>query len=406
MRIAIVGTSNSLRKDGYTFYLGADPRVESLSNFSIGASTGLHSIRSTKNIDFSQFDYCLIDFSVNEEVVRKNNALNLEFSKTIFENLIVRCLAGGCIPVLTLLPRMTDTHQSKMRSFYLKISADWGIPYFDGYDLIDYMKSVSDISGFGFFLDVAHIRPWVSLVFARSLLDGLASLPEQRLVAREVAAPSFACIGVADRLAGTEGLEITERGSARASGRFVRSTEPATISLHEIDGEDVIGVCVNLSETNCILALSGENETALDLRNNYFENPLYRLVISALPLMNVVTLTDGYLQIRSLDADGAASLTMISGMSAELGHASRPAKGQIEIADLFVRERGEVHSPNAPVDGLNRPLLLPSSHSGIELAAGVYRSLFSKEHDEAEGTAGRARAREKRRQKMRAAARA
>lgn len=406
MRIAIVGTSNSLRKDGYTFYLRADPRVETISNFSIGASTGLHSIRSTMNIDFSKFDYCLIDFSVNEEVVRKNGALNLAFSKAIFDSLVVRCLAGGCIPVVTLLPRMIEIHHSKMRSFYLKLSADWGIPYFDGYELLELIKSISDIRGFGLFLDVAHIRPWVCLVFAKSLLDGLESLPEHRLVARDVTAPSFNCIGIADRLAGTDGLAIAQRGSARASGRFVRSTEPATISLQDIDGEEVIGVCVNLSETNCFLELSGSNATALDLRSNYFENPAYRLVISALPLMTAVAVADGRLQIRSLDAEGAASLTTITGMASELGRSSRPATGQIEIADLFVRERGEVRSSNGPADGLNRPLLLPSSHAGIELAAGVYRSLFSKEHDEAETNAGRARAREKRRTKMRAAARA
>lgn len=405
MRIAVVGTSNSLRRDGYTSYLVRDPRVTALSNFSIGASTGLHSLRSTEGIDFRRFDFCLIDFSVNEEVVRKNNALNLDVSKSVAENLIVRCLSGGCIPVITLLPRMIETHQSRMRQFYLKIAAGWGVPFFDGFELVDFIKEVSDIRGSGLFMDVAHIRPWVCLVFARALADGLASLPAERTGDRTLFAPALATVKVADRLASADGLEIVERGSSRASGHFVKASRPTRVALRDVVGESLIGLCVNLSETNCIASFRSMNSTALDLRNHYFGNASFRIVISALPLMETISIAEGTLEIETLDEAAASALGGVGGMEGELGRSSQPAGGQLEIADIFLRLHGEVRSQHAPVDGLHRPLLLPSAKPALEVAAGVYRSLFSKEHDDAEERASRVRAREKRRMKIRAAAR-
>lgn len=383
MRIAVVGTSNSLREDGYVPRLAADARVAALSNYSIGASTSIISIARTEDVDFSTFDFCLIDFSVNEEVVRKNGGLDLALTREVVESLAVRCLAARCLPVIALLPRMIETESSRMRTFYRDMAREMSLPIMDGYDLVDRLLACSDVTKPGMFLDKAHIRPWVADVFARTLADGLAKLPppEDRFVDGPLEARRFCAVDVSRHIPPCSSAERVNRSNVLVTLDLLRSVAPIDL-MFEVHGADLVGIYLNLKDTNAFACFSsGDDRVLIDLRNKYFDDDTFEFIVSALPLKRRLPILNGRLEMRSFDSDGVAAFGSADDIRGELGRITRPATGQIEIAKLLMAEREALISPVAAAPSNHMDIVADAGPEDFTRATEAFRRTFPIEED-------------------------
>lgn len=382
MKIVVVGTSNSLRKEGYFPYLAADPRVKQAVNQSIGASTSLHTIESTAGVDFSQFDFALLEFAVNEEAILAGGGLDLDVVKGVVSNLIVRCLSGRCIPVIVIFPRLLRGGQnSVMRSFYRSLATSYSIPFLDVYEIVEYVRSASDIADFSIFKDSAHVEQWLCCAISQIIVSGLQKLEDtpHRFVEGNIEAPAYGSLPLVEIV--PELMERSvERATSRSRDHFVAARSPDAFRLHNVGASALVGVGINLSETDCILEISAKDATLIDLRNVYFKNPAFRLVKSAFPLPRRIEIGEECVVLRTLDSL-AAEGSIVSSATMELGRIRRPAVGVLEISALIVEFAETVTSPVCPHKSLAGSILDVEHQYILQMTCALYRALRSVDQD-------------------------
>lgn len=385
MRTIVIGTSNSVKVTGYTAALKLDPRITAFTNISIGASTSVHSIRSTADIDFSQFDYCLLDFSVNEEIAIKAKSIELSSITEIVDSLIIRCVAEKCLPVVVIFPRLLETSKSLMREFYINLASKWNLPYFDFYPVIDAIVERTDISRLTLFRDSAHVNDWMALLFGKIIADGLARLnhaEEKFMLSAPLRGRRFASIPLTNHCINNN-VTVVQRVSSQSSGNFIRIEAPGNFEFCDIPGESVLGFSVNLRETACFIKLTGETDAAIDLRNPYFDNPAFRLIVSSVLLKMPLKIKKGKIQLETVDDAGSTRLENISSGSTEQSRASSfRATGNLEVSDLLVVLSDEVVTHLCVSDGVHADFAMLDTLPIIDLVCSLYRSLRSKETDD------------------------
>ncbi|MGZ8219207.1 hypothetical protein, partial [Methylomagnum sp.] len=164
MRIAIIGTSNSLMASGYTYGLAQSTKVTRVENFSMGGSISLLASVTTRGVDFSKFDVCLLDFAVNE-------ALFVGYISTddmyAYERAIVgRLIAAGCLPVILIIPRkQMGGKRDLVREYHLRLAQELNLPYFDITSYLEKFTVTKGIERAVLFKDGGHLAS--TLAFSR-----------------------------------------------------------------------------------------------------------------------------------------------------------------------------------------------------------------------------------------------
>jgi hypothetical protein len=181
---------------------------------------------------------------------------------------------------------------------------------------------------------------------------------------------------------GSPSTKLVERATSRFSGRFLRLDGPNRIELQVEPNAHIIGIRLNLRETNAFLRLKADGEVAMDLRNSYYQSDRYPAVISAFPLPAPLPATAEHVVIESLSErpqDGD-----VSDASGELGTSGRPATGEVEIADLFIQSAELLHSGfMSALDDAERDLFDADAKDRCRLALAIYRSFNSQEKEAA-----------------------
>jgi len=367
-RVLVVGTSNAVRKGGFADFLS---RIVDMTNASIGASTSVHSIHSTRDIDFSDYDYCILDFCANEEVRLRAGVATWDSISPIVESLICRATAAKCLPVILILPRLIHD-QPKTRDLYVELAERHGLPYFDGYELLAKLEARGVIKQ-AMFADSAHNQDWVAAIIAEILAAGLQTL-EPHWREAPWRAGRFATVALP---AQGGDFEIVQRATSRFSGEFIRLNGPQTIAIPNLSGEAIIGLRLNLAQTNCFLRI---NDAVVDLRTEFWNVPKKPVVIAALLLSPAIGWKDGEDGVMTLETMTAPDPSRPVLIASEGGHPhSGPVTGEVEIAEIFVRLAEDVESL------YKADALVPLLHEGVEnlirLGVSVYRAVRPEEAD-------------------------
>jgi hypothetical protein len=265
MRIVVVGTSNSLKEYGYTFVLRNSKSVDDCRIACIGKSVGQLYLVTTKDIDFSGFDYCIIDFSVNEHVFH-GWGLALDRIETHLRSLVAEALSKNCLPVILLLPRRecrADT--SKIREFYIDFAARFNLPIFDGISVVDRMQDTG-IEREDLFRDGGHILEWVGLAIGNQLLAALKKLPPLQMMQQNWLYKKLSIAYLADL---TSNHNIMRRSSRIMFDRYVSLSAGEQIAVPLQAGSRVVGIYSNLAACGGILEIQGGQTEYADLRNGY-----------------------------------------------------------------------------------------------------------------------------------------
>ena len=105
VKLSVLGTSNSLQKDGYTSHLVRENGISDLLNRSLGVSTShLCALYATPST-FVGRNGCILDFAVNEEVFERSLPSVTPDMSNALKFAVAQALEAGCLPVALLLPR-------------------------------------------------------------------------------------------------------------------------------------------------------------------------------------------------------------------------------------------------------------------------------------------------------------
>jgi hypothetical protein len=135
IKVAVVGTSNSVLKDGWvTRFRGLNPSME-VHNYSLGATTSLWGsyIVEKKNIA-SEYDYCVIDFCINEEQFFRFGLHDQACCAAYLAALLEKFHGKRCIPIVlifTRLPYANELDNIHVRSIYRWLCREYGIRTID-----------------------------------------------------------------------------------------------------------------------------------------------------------------------------------------------------------------------------------------------------------------------------------
>lgn len=353
--VLVVGTSNSLRKTGYADYLSRIPGI-AVTNVSLGASCCLMSIWRTREVDFSAFRYCLLDFAVNEDVMLRNGAIGEGVIRAVFASLACRAMAAGCLPVVLILPRL-QARPGPARALYRDLAREFRLPWLDGWDFVEQAHAAAAIATPAMFVDSAHMQGWLAAAMAEVIAAGL-----RRLDATPDGweAQGWSAGALSSVAAPEAGAATVERGNSRFSGRFLRVMAPGAVTFPVPAGSEVLGWRLNLTETRCVLQPDGAEP--VPVQSGLFHSREFPLVIAALPCPRPLPCPDGRfgLAVEHLGAH----------------------QGQAEIAEVFLGGVGTVHSPRRPREDRHQNLLAGDEGAALRTACAAYRFLVTAEAEE------------------------
>jgi hypothetical protein len=286
MRVVVIGTSNAILKDGYFYGLSDHRSVAAASNFSIGASTSVSLPMWMKRADFSDFDFVILDFALNEEVWARAGATTPRQIEDCVLGFIGSLGADGPTPVIAVLPSLT-AHGDAMpiRDLYRRIAEDFGYPLFDGYEFLASLGHRLAIEPDGAFMDADHMLRHVGYAFGRTIAGALSALRP----ARQRMAPAAVDMGryryVEAREFALAEAEIVPRRTSLLAAEAVRLRGESVMSV-ALDAEaEVVGIGLNLAQSNARLEIASDRHTSVYKPNpKHFSGDGARLVYSILPL--------------------------------------------------------------------------------------------------------------------------
>lgn len=226
MRIAIVGTSNSIMRDGWVAALRELRPHDEIDNHSIGASTSLYGsfiVDHEKIAD--RYDVCFLDFCVNDQAYNLTGDFALNYAVASYCGLLQKFKGANCRALPLLFPVRSAFENSEKRSvieYAARACSAFGYPTLDILGIIDRVRNDLGLSGDDLYLDGAHLRPHVAAAVAKAasvMLDGGLSLPP----AAEIDAPLFFASKSEGGTAVSVGTSLVTHEASRLSGDAVAS---------------------------------------------------------------------------------------------------------------------------------------------------------------------------------------
>lgn len=374
MRIAIVGTSNSLKKNGYASAIAHSSKVTAFKNMSIGKSVSLLFAVSTEDVDFSQYDFCLMDFTVNEEVFVRRG-VSREAIRSYVVSLTARVWKAGCLPVMLMLPRQSaPVKNSQIRDVYLAIAQELNIPFFDVIEYIERLEQRHGIARKDLFQDDGHLAEWFAISVGHQLLDALSAL--RRITRERHEAPwssyDFRPIAAAPLVKGTSA--VVPRANSLFQIDFAGLAPLQNISIPVPAGSRIEGLYVNLAATAGFLCISGATTEIIDLRNAYQSQGREIFVLSTIALQRAVPSASGMIDIEVVPEhtiDPARREAVLIGIPER----EKPADlGYVELGGIIVRSAEEEWIGTRPPKAMHVDIAQASSSAAPDAAIDIYRS--------------------------------
>lgn len=272
LRVAILGTSNSLMRDGYVIGLGQNPGIKIVANVSLGSSHSPMLAYRLPDLEHVDFDILILDLCVNEQRAIYRNLYDLGISTDVFNYVIDWCGRKRVTPVALILP---DQHcfsppskqprANEAHDHYVRMCKKQHVPYFDGRRFI---KSLAKSSGTGpvnLFKDVNHLAPETAQLLGKRLGNRINALMGNPIVRWSIVrSHTYTYIPVP--------LENTiERKTSIATVRFARMKQDSNLTITCPPRCHVVAVALNMSQTNAALKISGDGELIKRFDNAYHD---------------------------------------------------------------------------------------------------------------------------------------
>ncbi len=159
MNICLIGTSNSIYKDGYAGGLEQSPYISHVVRNSIGASPSIIIPYFASQIDFSQFDWLILETAINDRNYYKYGSITKKQIREFIEYGIARALEKGCLPFLLIMPsRKAFDKETISGLIYRKIANELNIPVLNGFEYIQQYAKQNNMTIGDCFIDDFHIQ--------------------------------------------------------------------------------------------------------------------------------------------------------------------------------------------------------------------------------------------------------
>jgi hypothetical protein len=304
--VCLLGTSNGVIKNGYADYFQRSPALSHFDNHSLGASTSAFVFYRAPKVDFSRYEFCILDLCVNDGRWIDSGHVEPESWTQAVMDLCRLVLAAGCLPVLLILPSPNLLARSpEIQARARDVARRLNLPFFDGYDLLrQAMAARPGTSAEGFFRDPVHIHEWFGQHISRLLVESLPRLRAQRQPAGRVIQESIARHSLIDLTSQFAGETMT-RGTSLVRENFALLTpRDGAVRFQVPPSSRAIALCLDQKSSHGITEVQGRQTHPQRLTNIYF-SPDWRaphsgMLFSFRPLTPEADVPEGMLGLRVL----------------------------------------------------------------------------------------------------------
>ena len=255
MRVLLSGTSNSVLARGVNYPLANDPRVSVFLNQSYGASGSVAVGDHLRKIDFSQYDFCVLDYCVNEEVFIWQNESSVDVAMNNMNAAIDAASKSRCQPIVLILP--TSKRANHKRPFEDAIITELfsrGVPVFNFYEFAKELVRVSELEFSDLFLDPMHIRRELGQFIGQVVLDYMEQSADKPSGLEETELRYHPLDFVPmDRIEVSGDAEIVRRETKLASAKLLRIQPGAQLKFMVPDSTtgvtEIIGMTCNAARS-------------------------------------------------------------------------------------------------------------------------------------------------------------
>lgn len=328
MRVMLVGTSNSIYKDGYRAEFENNPDITHFHYRGIGASASTILPWLIADEDLSQFDFLVIETSINDVSQYVKGVLTAE---QILENLrwaCARATAAGCKPVILNMPTLGGTRKRNIADqLHPLVASEFRTAFIDGQDFVRSACILKEKKPEFFFRDPSHLK----VNFGR-MMGKLA-------VARLKTMGSAKCLKASldydfrNIMATTLGSQVISRTNSLMSITSAPFALGESFSANIGAGNSLVGVALNRVESWGYLDLEGREAVSLPLKSSFSRQEVSFLAGVLPPPPDVLPDASGNLTFRLSETPGGRQLMTTSKADNE-----NPVSGaQIEVMGLIVR---------------------------------------------------------------------
>ena len=354
MRVAIVGTSNAVMRRGYAYAISTSPLVSHWKNMSVGMSGSMLYALTTCDVDFADFDVCIMDFCVNEEIFVKFG-LSQDIIAEAVMALARRAWLAGCLPVILLLPRQSCLIAvSGVHGLYWSIAKSLNLPVFDAARAVERLVVSGRISRGALFKDDGHLHEWVALALGHSLICELYSHCAQITEASAVepwSAHEFSILP-----ASGQGLSSITRRNSLIEAAFAIVGQDDVLHFEVPTDDLATAVCANLAKTSGCLVVEGAKTEYFDFRNDAFSEVDENYMLAILPLLKPVQAEHGGIVVRIKAVSDAGIAVRPLALFPAGQRESQVAVAHAEGAHLIVRSARQYEVPTKPNRRFHRDL--------------------------------------------------
>lgn len=310
MRVAVIGASNSLMREGYVAGM-SDAGVDLVVNGSLGHSQAVILPFRLNTAPFTEtpFDHLIIEVATNEQVALRSSLANFRTIEAVLDWSVRWCAERGIGVSLVVMPELASySHARDLRAFGLRhFMADYArrnsLLAADGYNWVEDWASTHDISPEECFEAPAHLHAEIARAFGVSIAERLSSAPAPA-PAKHGYSARFAYVPVAHAGQG----DVIERATSIERAQLLRlAASDTTIDLPR---GYLVGVVHNSAGSTGVMQIEGtptrrREQTSLAKRLD--ANPGEKLVLTAWGFRNPVRV-NGATAVRSLPVAYAPDL--------------------------------------------------------------------------------------------------
>lgn len=252
MRVLLSGTSNSVLAKSLNYSFNTDPAVTDFTNVFYGASGTVALGDHLRKVDFSQHDFCVLDYCVNEEVFIWQKDSSIDAAMNNLYAMIDASAQAGCQPIVMIFPSSTRAnHKRPLEEAIIDQLRARGIPVFNFYDFASRLTAQSGLDFKDLFLDPMHVRREIGHFMGKTAVAYMKSVAAAGRPAPEASELNYRPLSFVpfQEVTVSCSRQIERRETKLAAAELLRITPGTRLDFAIKAPAEVIGMTYNAART-------------------------------------------------------------------------------------------------------------------------------------------------------------
>ncbi|WP_139250811.1 hypothetical protein [Palleronia salina] len=265
----LIGTSNSIFKDGYRAEFENSKDISSLTFHGMGAACSIILPFFLSKVDLKDYDFLVIETSINDVLQCSRGTVSHDQIRANLRWACAKAVNAGCKPIMMIMPTLNGVRNRNIADIlHREVAAEFQAGYVDGHEFVRTAKLLKPRKLDLFFQDKSHLKPPVGRQVGKLAIAKMKSMKKKALPTVGVD-HDFRTIPAAEL--GDAPLERVN-SLMSISCHCMQQGDSVTVDIGRENY--LVGLAMNRTESWGHLNLSGGRNASMALQTNYTKRPV------------------------------------------------------------------------------------------------------------------------------------